>query len=96
MLGARESREVNHKIAEAIQMPGWSQAVQLRVAEEYPAQFGHLAKAGSSLIVPVTLSDVGSMLTMATNIIRHGSGGDGSSASSAPQLDGSGKPSGLA
>jgi hypothetical protein len=67
-----------------IQIPGRYQAVQLRVAEQYLAQFGHLAKAGNTLIVPATLSDVGSMLTMAMNVMRHGSDSDGSSASSAP------------
>jgi regulator of protease activity HflC (stomatin/prohibitin superfamily) len=72
------------KIAEAIQIPGGYQAVQLRVAEQYLAQFGHLAKAGNTLIVPAMLSDVGSMLIMAMNIIRHSSDSDGSSASSAP------------
>jgi regulator of protease activity HflC (stomatin/prohibitin superfamily) len=72
------------KIAEATQIPGGYQAVQLRVAEQYLAQFGHLAKAGNTLIVPAMLSDVGSMLIMAMNIIRHSSDSDGSSASSAP------------
>jgi hypothetical protein len=84
------------KIAEAIQVPGGYQAVQRRVAEQYLAQFGPLAKAGNTLIVPAILSDVGSMITMAMNIIRHESGADGSPASSAPQLDGSGKPTGHA
>jgi hypothetical protein len=54
------------------------------VAEQYLAQLGHLAKAGNTLIVPATLSDVGSMLTMAMNVMRHGSDSDGSSASLAP------------
>ena len=38
--------------------------MQLRVAEQYVAQFGNLAKAGNTLIVPSNLSDVGSMITM--------------------------------
>jgi regulator of protease activity HflC (stomatin/prohibitin superfamily) len=73
------------KIADAIQVPGGYQAVQLRVAEQYLAQFGHLAKAGNTLVVPATLSDVGSMITMAMNIIRQDPTLDGPSASpSAP------------
>ncbi|HSF33166.1 MAG TPA: stomatin-like protein [Candidatus Tectomicrobia bacterium] len=73
------------KIADATQVPGGSQAVQLRVAEQYLAQFGNLAKAGNTLVVPATLSDVGSMITMAMNIIRQGPTLDGPSVSPAPQ-----------
>jgi regulator of protease activity HflC (stomatin/prohibitin superfamily) len=73
------------RIAEASQVPGGYQAVQLRVAEQYLVQFGQLAKAGNTLVVPATLSDVGSMLTMALNIIRQGPAFDGSSTAPAPQ-----------
>ncbi len=73
------------KIADAIRVPGGSQAVQLRVAEQYLAQFGNLAKAGNTLVVPATLSDVGSMITMAMNIIRQGPTLDGPSVPPAPQ-----------
>jgi regulator of protease activity HflC (stomatin/prohibitin superfamily) len=84
------------RIANAIQVPGGYQAVQLRVAEQYLAQFGHLAKVGNTLIVPATLSDVGSMITMAMNIIRQGPTLDGPSASPAPQPQTAGRPPGLA
>ncbi|MBI3329034.1 MAG: paraslipin [Nitrospinae bacterium] len=70
---AEATAEGIRKIAEAIEVPGGQQAVQLRVAEQYLAQFGHLAKAGNTLVVPATLSDVGSMIAMAMNIIRQGS-----------------------
>ncbi|MEK7702839.1 MAG: stomatin-like protein [Nitrospirota bacterium] len=58
------------KVADALQVPGGLQAVQLRVAEQYVAQFGNLAKAGNTLIVPATLSDAGSMIAAAMSIIR--------------------------
>jgi len=70
---AQATAEGIRKIAEAIEVPGGQQAVQLRVAEQYLAQFGNLAKAGNTLVVPATLSDVGSMITMAMNIMRQGS-----------------------
>jgi regulator of protease activity HflC (stomatin/prohibitin superfamily) len=83
------------KIANAIQVPGGYQAVQLRVAEQYLAQFGHLAKVGNTLVVPATLSDVGSMITMAMNIIRQGPTLDGPSASPTPPPQTTGRPPGL-
>jgi len=57
-------------IAAALQMPGGSQAVQLRVAEQYIAQFGQLAKAGTTMIVPAPLSDVSAMLATAMSVMR--------------------------
>lgn len=60
------------RVAEAIQAPGGYEAVQLRVAEQYIAQFGNLAQEGNSLIIPANLSDVGSMIAMAMNVIRKG------------------------
>jgi regulator of protease activity HflC (stomatin/prohibitin superfamily) len=62
------------KVAESIQAPGGYQAVQLRVAEQYINQFGHLAKESNTMILPATLSDVGSMIGLAMNVIRHGTG----------------------
>jgi regulator of protease activity HflC (stomatin/prohibitin superfamily) len=57
-------------IAESIQEPGGFEAVQLRVAEQYVQQFGNLAKEGNTLVLPATLSDVGSMLALAMNVIK--------------------------
>jgi regulator of protease activity HflC (stomatin/prohibitin superfamily) len=88
---AEATAEGIRRIAEAIQVPGGHQALQLRVAEQYLAQFGNLAKAGNTLIVPATLSDVGSMITMAMNIIRQGPALDGSSTTLPPPSPGGGK-----
>lgn len=66
------------QIADAIQGPGGYQALQLRVAEQYLVQFGQLAKAGNTLVVPATLSDVGGMIATAMSIIRQGSSPDAS------------------
>lgn len=76
------------KVAEAIQTPGGYEAVQLRVAEQYLTQFGGLAKAGNTLILPANLSDVGSMIALAMNVItRQGAGS--SSTSPSPRQPGS-------
>jgi regulator of protease activity HflC (stomatin/prohibitin superfamily) len=69
---ANATSEGIRKVAEAIQAPGGYQAVQLRVAEQYITQFGNLAKAGNTLVLPATLSDVGSMISLAMNVIRQG------------------------
>src|SRR6266699_5279223 len=55
------------KVADAIQQPGGFEAVQLRVAENYLIEFGKLAQTGNTLILPATLSDVGSMISLAMN-----------------------------
>jgi regulator of protease activity HflC (stomatin/prohibitin superfamily) len=58
------------KVAETIQMPGGQEAVQLRVAEQYITKFGELAKTNNTLILPATVSDVGSMIAVAMSAIR--------------------------
>jgi len=58
------------QLAEALQVPGGAQAVQLRVAEQYIASFGQLAKAGTTMIVPAPLSDVSAMLATAMSVLR--------------------------
>jgi len=57
-------------VAQAIEAEGGFEAVQLRVAEQYITQFGNLARAGNSLVIPSNLSDVGSMLALAMNVIQ--------------------------
>ena len=70
---ASATAEGIRRVAEAIEAPGGFQAVQLRVAEQYVTQFGNLAKAGNTLIIPTTLSDAGSFIATAMNIIKSGS-----------------------
>ena len=67
---AQATAEGLRKVAEAVQIPGGQQAVQLRVAEQYIAQFGELAKTNNTLILPASVSDVGSMIAVAMNAIR--------------------------
>jgi len=69
---ANATAEGIRSIAVAIQQPGGFQAVQLRVAEQYIQQFGNLAKAGNTFVVPSNLSDVSGILATAMSIIRSG------------------------
>ena len=72
---ATATAEGIRKVADAIQNAGGYEAVQLRVAEQYLTQFGELAKAGNTLILPANLSDVGSMIALAMNVITRQGGG---------------------
>jgi len=64
------------KVAEAINADGGVEAVQLRVAEKYVEQFGHLAKSSNTLVLPATLSDVGSMIALAMNVLKSAKPGE--------------------
>ncbi len=58
------------RVAQAISAQGGLEATQLRVAEQYISQFGHLAKNTNTMIVPANLTDVASMVATATSVIR--------------------------
>lgn len=67
---AQATAEGLRRVAETIQVPGGQEAVQLRVAEQYIGKFGELAKTTNTLILPASVSDVGSMIALAMNAIR--------------------------
>ena len=58
------------KVAAALVDRGGQEAMQLRVAEQYIEEFGNLAKAGNTLVVPANLADLSSMIALATNIVK--------------------------
>jgi regulator of protease activity HflC (stomatin/prohibitin superfamily) len=72
---AEATAEGIRKVADAIGKPGGFEAVQLRVAEQYIGQFGELAKASNTLVLPANAADVGSMIALAMNVIRSQGGG---------------------
>jgi regulator of protease activity HflC (stomatin/prohibitin superfamily) len=67
---ATATAEGIRKVAEAIQVPGGFEAVQLRVAEQYVEQFGQLAKGSTSLVLPASVADIGSMISLAMSAIK--------------------------
>ncbi len=73
---ATATAEGLRQVAAALSNPGGDQAMRLRVAEQYVNEFGKLAKAGNTLVLPANLSDVGSMIALATNIVKSGSAGE--------------------
>ncbi len=50
------------RIAQAINQPGGSDAVSLRIAEQYVEQFGKLARENNTMILPAELSDIGAVV----------------------------------
>ncbi|RIL07245.1 MAG: paraslipin [Proteobacteria bacterium] len=73
---AAATAEGLRKVAEALTAPGGADAMQLRIAEQWVAQFGELAKAGNTYVVPANLADIGSVIALATGIgKREGTGG---------------------
>ena len=67
---ATATAEGIRRVAEAIQVSGGTEAVQLRVAEQYIGQFGELARKGTTLVLPANVADVGSMIALAMSAIR--------------------------
>jgi regulator of protease activity HflC (stomatin/prohibitin superfamily) len=49
-------------IASAINQPGGSDAVSLRIAEQYVGEFGKLAKESNTLILPAEMADIGGVV----------------------------------
>jgi regulator of protease activity HflC (stomatin/prohibitin superfamily) len=58
------------QVAAALIDDGGAEAMQLRVAEQYIDEFGKLAKAANTLVVPANLADLASMISLATNVVR--------------------------
>ncbi|MDO8653396.1 MAG: stomatin-like protein [Undibacterium sp.] len=67
---ATASAEAIRKTASAIREPGGSDAVNLKVAEQYVAAFGNLAKTNNSIIVPANLGDMSGMIASAMQVIK--------------------------
>jgi len=58
------------KVAEVINLPGGSEAMNLKVAEQYINEFGNLAKENNTMIIPTDLANMGGMVATATEIIK--------------------------
>jgi regulator of protease activity HflC (stomatin/prohibitin superfamily) len=67
---ATATAEGLRKVATALSEQGGIEAMQLRIGEEYVKQFGKLAQTGTTLVVPANLTDLASVVTMATSIAR--------------------------
>ena len=67
---AEATAESIRLIASAIQEKGGAEAVQLKVAEQFVQQFGHLAKSTNTMILPANFGDMSSMIATAMSVIK--------------------------
>ncbi|MBX9606256.1 MAG: paraslipin [Gammaproteobacteria bacterium] len=75
---ATATAEGLRRVGEALSSNGGHEAMQLRVAEQYVREFGTLARdAQSTLIVPANLSDISSMIGVATSVLKSTQGNGG-------------------
>lgn len=57
-------------VAHAIRKEGGSDAVALKIAEQYVEAFGNLAKQGTTLLLPASANDAGSMVAQALSVFE--------------------------
>src|SRR5688572_8939829 len=67
---ATATAEGLQRVAASLQSPGGDAAMQLRIAEQYIREFGNLAKAGNTFVVPSNLSDIASIIALATGVAK--------------------------
>ena len=65
---ATATAEGLRQVAIALSEEGGDAAMKLRVAEQYVEQFGKIAKEGNTLVIPADLSNVASMVALASKI----------------------------
>ena len=58
------------QVSAAINEPGGSDAVSLRIAEQYVQEFGKLAKEGNTMILPANLADIGGTVAGLSKVLE--------------------------
>lgn len=71
---ATATAEGLRQVANAVIAQGGTEAMQLRIAEQYIGEFGNLAKTGNTFVVPANLADLTSMMALATDIAKRKTG----------------------
>lgn len=71
---ARATSEGLRMVGDALGQPGGERAMQLRIAERFTEEFGRLAKSTNTMILPTNMTDIGSFLALAKNVIAGGQG----------------------
>ena len=66
---ATATAEGIRRVAEATQAAGGAEAIQLKVAEQYIAEFGKVINNADTIILPSNLADVASMITTAMSVV---------------------------
>ncbi len=74
---ARATAEGMREVAAAVRAEGGTEAMQLRIAEQYVEQFGKLAQQGNTFVLPANMSDIGSMIALATGLFTGAANSEG-------------------
>ena len=67
---AEATADAIRKVAEAIQLPGGEQAVQLKVAEKAVEAYAQLAQKNNTMIVPGNMSEVSALIGTAMALLK--------------------------
>jgi regulator of protease activity HflC (stomatin/prohibitin superfamily) len=67
---AEANAKAIRQVAEAIAAPGGIGAVNFKIAEEYVAQFGNLAKTTNTVILPANVADVAGLIATALSVVK--------------------------
>jgi regulator of protease activity HflC (stomatin/prohibitin superfamily) len=67
---ATATAEGLRRVGQSLSQEGGVEAMQLRIGEEYVKQFGKLAQESNTLVVPANLTDLSSIIAMATSISK--------------------------
>jgi len=84
-LVAAATAEAIRTIASAAVEKGGIEALQMQLAKDYIDKWGNLAKAGTSIVVPADLGNIGAMVATAMQIVK-GSSIDAPAAGSVPRV----------
>jgi regulator of protease activity HflC (stomatin/prohibitin superfamily) len=57
-------------LSQQLQTDGGRRAMEMRIAEQYIPEFGKIAQMGNTIVLPANLTELGSILTLARNLIR--------------------------
>jgi regulator of protease activity HflC (stomatin/prohibitin superfamily) len=74
---ATATAEGLRRVAQAVGAQGGREAMQLRIAEDYVQQFGNIARAGNTIVVPASVSDIAGMIALATKVFDQSRSGEG-------------------
>ena len=58
------------EIAQAAQAEGGASAINLRLAEQYIAEFGKIAKAGNTMVLPTDMANIAGFLKAAQAVVK--------------------------
>ncbi|MEI8243728.1 MAG: stomatin-like protein [bacterium] len=70
MLVANATASGLREISKACMEPGGTNAINLRLAEQYITEFGRLAKVGNSMIIPADLANVAGFIKAAASVVK--------------------------